>query len=300
MSSTSLRIFSAVLLLTSGFSSAARADTKSCVQAHSSAQREVKAGRLKDAAQLYTTCGSDATCPEQLRTECTELLEALRRAVPTVIFSVIDKTGADAPAVKVYANDQLVSDGLDGRAVELDPGKYHLRFLLADGTELSSNIVVREAEKNRLVQVRAEPEAKPDPVAVPPPPAPLSATPAPPPPPVPAGPPVAAWVATGVAVAGLGTFGTFALLGNKDKKTLNDCKPSCPESERATRDGLKTKFLVADIGLGVGAASAVLATVLFITGSSQDQAKDSAKRGVRGFDVASSPQGAAFLLRGSF
>ncbi|RYZ05816.1 MAG: hypothetical protein EOO73_18050 [Myxococcales bacterium] len=295
MSSTSLRIFSAVLLLTGGFSTAARADTKSCVQAHASAQREVKAGRLKEAAQLYTACGSDATCPEQLRSECTELLETLRRNVPTVIFSVVDKAGVDTPTVKVYGNDQLLSDGLDGRAVELDPGKYHLRFVLADGSELSSDIVVREAEKNRLVQVRAEQEAKVEAPAE----APKSATPAPPPAPSSSGPPVAAWVATGVAVAGLGTFATFAVLGNKDKQALNDCKPSCPESERSTRDGLKTKFLVADIGLGVGAASAVLATVLFITGASRDEAKDTA-RGVRGFDVASSPQGASLLLRGSF
>lgn len=296
MSSTSLRIFSAVLLLTGGFSNAARADTKSCVQAHATAQREAKAGRLKEAAQLYTACGSDATCPEQLRTECTELLETLRRNVPTVIFSVVDKAGADTPAVKVYANEQLLTDGLDGRATELDPGKYHLRFVLADGSELTVDIVVREAEKNRLVQVRVEQEAKVEA----PTPAPKSAAPGPPPAPVSSGPPVAAWVATGVAVAGFATFGTFALLGNKDKQDLEDCKPSCPESERSTRDGLKTKFLVADIGLGVGAASAVLATVLFITGSSRDEAKDSAKRGVHGFDVASSPQGASLLLRGSF
>jgi hypothetical protein len=297
MFSTSLRNFSAVLLLTGGLSvtSGARADTKSCVQAHSSGQREAKAGKLREAARLYTECGSDATCPEQLRSECVELLETLQRGVPTLIFSVIDKAGVDTPTVKVFANEQLLSDGLDGRAVELDPGKYQLRFVLADGTELSRDIVVREAEKNRLVQVRAEPEVKPQVAA----PAPKSAA-LPPPAPVESGPPVAAWVATGVAVAGLGTFGTFALLGNKDKQDLLDCKPSCPESERSTRDGLKTKFLVADIGLGVGAASAVLAAVLFIAGSSQDEAKDSAKRGVRGLEVGSSPHGASLLMRGSF
>jgi hypothetical protein len=48
----------------------AHADTKSCVASHASAQREAKAGRLKLASQLYTTCGSDNECPEQLRTEC--------------------------------------------------------------------------------------------------------------------------------------------------------------------------------------------------------------------------------------
>lgn len=276
--------------------SAAHADTKSCVQAHSSAQREAKAGRLKEAAQLYTSCGSDATCPEQLRTECTELLETVRRGVPSVIFSVIDKNGADTSSVKVYAGDELLADGLDGRALELDPGKYHLRFVLSDGSELASDVVVREAEKNRLVQVRAEPEAKPVVVA----PAPPSVAPSAPPAATPGGPPVGAWVATGVAVAGLATFGTFALMGTKDKQDLNDCKPSCAESERSKRDSLKTKYLVADIGLGVGAASAVVAVVLFVTGGGHDESRDSAKRGLRRVDVASTPHGASLVLGGSF
>lgn len=298
MSSTSLRSLLALssLVLCSAASSAAHADTKSCVQAHSSAQREAKAGRLKEAAQLYTTCGSDATCPEQLRTECTELLETVRRGVPSVIFSVVDKNGSDTSAVKVYAGDELLADGLDGRALELDPGKYHLRFVLSDGTELASDVVVREAEKNRLVQVRAEPEAKPAAVA----PAPQSAASPPPAAETHRGPPVGAWVATGVAVAGLATFGTFALMGTKDKQDLNDCKPSCAESDRSKRDTLKTKFLVADIGLGVGAASAVVAAVLFITGSSHDESRDTAKRGLRRIDVASTPHGAALVLDGSF
>ncbi len=273
----------------------AQADTKSCVTAHASAQRETKSGHLKEAAQLYTSCGSDTTCPEQLRTECTELLESLRRNIPSVIFSVTDKSGADTSNVKVYADDVLLSDGLDGRALELDPGKYHLRFLLGDGTELSQDVVIREAEKNRLLQLRAEPDVKPQPPATPVQAAPPVATLQ-----VRSGPPVAAWVATGVAVAGLGTFGTFALLGSKDKQTLQDCAPSCDESERKTRDRLKTKFLVADVGLGVGAASAVLATVLFIVGPSRDQAGDVAKRGRPRFDVASDAHGAALLWRGSF
>ena len=53
MSSTPLRISSAALLFSLGLSltGSASADTKSCVQAHATAQREVKGGRLKEAAQ---------------------------------------------------------------------------------------------------------------------------------------------------------------------------------------------------------------------------------------------------------
>lgn len=273
----------------------AYADTKACVAAHASGQRESKAGRFKEAAQLYTSCGSDPACPEQLRSECAEMLESVRRLIPSVIFSVIDKGGNDTSTVKVFSGETLLSDGLTGRALELDPGKYHLRFELADGTTLTADVVVREGEKNRLVQVKAEPEAKPVVAAAPVQPL----TPAPPPPVTKSGPPVAAWVATGVAVVGLGTFGTFAILGSKDKNELEDCAPSCPASERDRRDQLKTKFLIADIGLGVGAASAVLAGVLFATAGGSSNAPASA-RAIRRFDVASDAHGGRLLWRGEF
>jgi hypothetical protein len=281
----------------------ALADVESCVHAHANGQRESKAGHLKSAAQLYTSCGSDLSCPEKLRSECGEMLESVRRLIPSVIFSVTDASGADTSAVKVYAGEALVSDGLDGRAVELDPGKYHLRFELAVGGTLTSDIVVREGEKNRVVYVKAEPQASAAPA-----PAlglarfPATSAPAFTPLELPAadvGPPVGAWVATGVAVVGFATFGTFALLGREDRRALDDCSPNCPSSERDRRDGLKAKYLVADIGLGVGAASAVLAGVLFVTASSKSEQAKSA-RALRGFDLGSDAQGARVWWRGQF
>lgn len=273
----------------------AAADTKSCVASHASAQREAKAGRLKEAAQLYTACGSDNACPEQLRSECATLLEQVNRTVPSVIFSAIDGKGADVSNVKVYADETLLADGLDGRAIELDPGKYHLRFVLPDNSVLSSDVLVREGEKNRLIEMRAPEEKKPLPNA------PLAAAPAPveaPPKPVEKSAPVAAWVATGVAVAGLATFGTFALLGSSDKKKLDDCAPNCPDSAHDRRDSLKTKFLVADVGLGVGVASAVVAGVLFL--SSGPSGAEHGARAPRGLMLNASPGGGQLLFRGQF
>jgi hypothetical protein len=276
----------------------ASADTKACIASHASAQRETKAGHPKQAAQLYTACGSDNTCPEQLRSECAELLEQVSRTVPSVIFSAIDGKGADVGSAKVYVDDALVADGLDGRAIELEPGKYHFRFLLPDNSNLTLDVLIREGEKNRLVEVRAPLQKKAEEA----PPAPLVRQPPPdaaPPTPVEKRTPVAAWVATGVAVVGLGTFGTFGLLGSSDKKKLNDCAPSCPDSAHSTRDSLKTKFLVADIGLGVGAASAVLAGVLFLTsGSSASERPAQATN--RGWSFDASSHGGELLLRGQF
>jgi len=274
----------------------AAADTKACVASHASAQRETKAGRLKEAAQLYTSCGSDSACPEQLRSECATLLEQVNHLVPSVIFSAIDGKGADVSNVKVYADDTLLTDGLDGRAIELDPGKYHLRFVLPDNSVLSSDVLIREGEKNRLIEMRAPEEKKAQPSA----PAPI----APPPVEAPAKPvepntPVAAWVATGVAVAGFGTFGTFALLGSSDKKKLDDCAPNCPDSAHDQRSSLKTKYLVADVGLGVGVASAVLAGVLFLS-NGPSRAEHAARVPERGLLLNASPGGGQLLWRGQF
>lgn len=279
-------------------SSSASADTKACIASHASAQREVKAGHLKQASQLYTACGSDASCPEQLRAECAELLEKLRGTVPSVIFSVIDGKGADQTSVKVYAEDNLVTDGLDGRPIELDPGKYHFRFVLPDNSVLTSDVLVREGDKNRVVEVKAAQEAQPTvdtPLR-----APAAAPVQAPPKPVERSTPVAAYVATGVAVIGLGTFGVFASMGSSDKKKLDECAPSCPDSEHDRRDSLKTKYLVADIGLGVGAASAIVAGILFLTSGGSSQAEQGAKAFDRKLAVTGTPGGAQMLWRGQF
>jgi len=277
----------------------AAADTKTCVAAHASAQREVKAGRLKQAAQSFTTCGSDNACPEQLRAECAELLDKVKTSVPTVIFTALDGKGADVSSVKIYVDDTLLLDGLDGRPVELDPGKYHFRFILPDNTELSVDALVREGEKNRVVGVRA-PEEKTPVVS-----APSAATgPAPiesPPKPLETSTPVGAWIATGVAVVGFGTFGTFAMLGNADKNKLNDCAPNCAESEHDRRDSLKTKYLVADVGLGVGAVSAIVAGILFLSsGPSEADRRAKKEPENRGLSFNATTNGGQLLLRGRF
>lgn len=292
-------LVAAALLRTSD----ARADTKSCVASHASAQREAKAGRLRLATQLFTACGADNECPEQLRTECAELLEKVRLTIPTVIFSVLDERGTDVSNVKVFSTDELITDGLDGRAIEMDPGKHRLRFLLPWGDVLSSDVLIREGEKNRLVEVRlekganAEAEAEALPETKPPSPPPPPENP-PPPRAEPAGPPVAAWVATGVAATGLAVFGTFALLGQEHEDALDACAPSCSPSQANERDALQTDYLIADIGLGVAAASTVVASLLFLShANSEEQARRASSSQVA---VVGGPGGAALFYSRRF
>jgi hypothetical protein len=233
----------------------ADADAKACIRAHSSGQRASQAGHLRLAGQLFTTCGSDESCPDQLRKECAEFLETVKKTVPTVIFSVLDEAGQDVSGAKVFSGDDLLADGLDGRAVEVDPGRYHLRFVLPGGEILATDVVVREAEKDRLVQVKKEKaapivDAQAAAVAAP---QRRSLGPAP-------------WIAAGLAVAGLGTGVTLGVLGSGKESDLDQCKPNCPNDMRSTYSSARGLLLGADIGFGVAVVATGVATWLFVAG----------------------------------
>lgn len=240
----------------------AAADAASCANLHASGQREAKAGRLKLAAEQFMACGSDESCPEAVRTDCMERYTAVEGNIPTVIFAAADENGADITQAKVYSNDQLVADALDGRPVALEPGKHRFRFVLATGQTLDLDVLVREGEKNRVVAARVPPQpgAPPTPAATrpttPPAPSPRAEE--------PQGLPAGFWVAGGLGVAALGSFGTFALLGRQKHVDLADCSPDCSPEQENDYDSMKRNYLIADISLGVAAVSAGVATWLFI------------------------------------
>jgi hypothetical protein len=99
---------------------------------------------------------------------------------------------------------------------------------------------------------------------------------APPPPPPPPPPPVEtsshsslrpwAYVAGGVGVAGLATFGVFALMAKSTYDDLNTaCHGGpCPPSKNGEISSGKTQQLVANVGLGVGVVGVALGATLFV------------------------------------
>jgi hypothetical protein len=234
----------------------AAADAKTCIRAHTNGQRESKSGHLRAASQLFMSCGSDDTCPDQLRKECAEFLESVKKTIPTVIFSALDENGRDLSGAKVYSGAELLLDGLDGRAFEMDPGKVHLRFVMPTGETLTTDVVIREGEKDRVVQVKKE-----KPVAI-------ADTRAGDTTSVPEhhglGP--APWIAAGVAVAALGAGVTLGVLGSGKESDLNQCKPTCSDAMHSTYDSARGLLLGADIGFGVAIVATGVATWLFVSG----------------------------------
>ena len=261
---TDLKLAAARLVVLSsllGITRAALADVAACVQAHSSGQREAKAGRLKAASELFASCVSQNGCPDAIRAECAELRKDTERSIPTLIFAALDEQGGDLIKVRVSADHQVLTETLDGRPIAVDPGQHHFTFELPSGQVLASHVLVREGEKNRIVSVRATP-------------APVSAAPEPS---AEASEtsrklPMSFWVASGVGAAALASWGVFAVIGHGKQSTLTECSPNCPDSSRADYDAMSTDYLIADISLGVAAVSAGVATWLFLSSDRSSQA----------------------------
>ncbi len=142
---------------------------------------------------------------------------------------------------------------------------YYERYKLApESTADRREVEVRVAEMRgclKAAQAAAQDRAT-QPAAPPPAPKP-EPKPAAPPPRTERPIPTAAYVLGGVAAVGLATFGTLAILGRSQQADLEgSCSPGCsPEQVQP----MKTKFLIADIGLAVFAVSLGGAGYLVLT-----------------------------------
>jgi hypothetical protein len=234
----------------------ALADVSSCSSAHESGQEEARQGRLRKAVELFATCGSDETCPDVIRKDCMKLFSETDKSLPTVTFSVVAGT-REIANVRVYSDEQLLTSELDGRAMPLDPGRHRFRFVLPRGSEVSSDVLLREGEKNRLVTVRAQE-----------PPAPAAPAPASEATTVAPGPrklPPSFWIASGLGVTAVASGTVFALLGRGEEQRVADCAPSCPPDRRSSLDRSRSYYLAANISFATAIVSAGAATVIYFT-----------------------------------
>lgn len=226
--------------------SVARADE--CVDAYDGSQRARRAGRLLDARAQLLSC-AQTQCPEAVSKQCTLWLREVTAAMPSVVFAVRDADGNDQSRVRVTEGERVLTERLDGRALELDPGEHLFHFELPSGVQVEKRVLLREGEKNRQVQVELLHRAPPPRAhsARKPPSAPRKRA---APPERESGIPTSAIVLGAVGVLALGSFTYFAIDANSDLDELERrCKPDCPESDE---NRVARKALVADVSLGVG------------------------------------------------
>ncbi len=241
------------------------AQEDACVSAYDASQRLRRDGKLLSARTELLRCASEA-CPAAVSKDCTRWLAEVEQSLPTIVLAARDEQGRDITEARVTLGERVLAERLDGRAVALDPGPHTLSFELAGGRKFEQQVVVRQGQKNRLVELRLEPRA-PAPAANE-----RATVPSPKPTPAPtsaddqrepAAIPTLAWVLGAVGVAALGGFVYFALDAPADVDDMDRrCAPNCPQDEV---DAAERKALFADIALGVGVAALAGSAIVIVT-----------------------------------
>jgi len=249
-----------------------------CAQAYEQAQEQRKSGQLIAARGTLQQCAVDQ-CPDFIRTDCANWFGEVQNDIPTLVFAVRSR-GKDLVDVRITLGDREITSRIDGKAVELDPGQYDLEFQ-ADGLQpLTQHFVVATGERNRLVQVELTPVAGASDVAS-----------------LPAKPQARTWLVPGV-LAGVGVVGVgaFAGLGAWGKSGENELKRECsPHCSHDRVSSVKTKFLLADVSLGVGVASLALGAYFFFS-----QGKEPARASAPNVGVFASANATMVTYRGRF
>jgi hypothetical protein len=148
---------SAVVLLTvagvtQGTSAGAdeRADEKQvCASAAEEAEQMRIDARLLAARERLLRC-SRPECPAAVRSDCAGWMSEVAAAMPTVVLAVRDARGQDVLGALASVDGVPIAHGLDGKALEVDPGAHTFRFEAA-GISTEQVVLVREGEKSRAV-----------------------------------------------------------------------------------------------------------------------------------------------------
>jgi len=249
-----------------------------CINANEGAQSSRAAGKLRDARDQLTVCIA-RSCPGPVRDDCTERLNEVLKALPTVVFAVRSADGADLSVVRVSMDGALLTARLDGSAIPVDPGNHTFAFEADGFAPVREPLLIREGDKARREAVVLRPA-----VAIPPPPPPAVVVPAPPATtPVPARPAsttrILSFTALGVGVAGVAVGSIFGAMALGDKSSLDkNCSGNaCPASEQSDIHGLHSNGVVSNVGFGVGiVALAAGAALLLFSGGGEPPARSGA------------------------
>ena len=217
-----------------------------CLSRHEEAQVARRERRLLDTRTALRIC-SGASCPAAIRADCVDWLDQVAHSLPSVVVTARAR-GADILAVKVFIDGKLATERLSGFALEIDPGLHQFRFESPPWPVIEREVLASEGVKDRPIDVEFAP------------PLPTVHLGAPPEPPKPFRLERSDYVFGGVALAGIATLAYFGGTGLYDANQLeNSCMSFCKSDDV---NAVRTKLLVADIGMGVAILSLVVGMYL--------------------------------------
>jgi len=231
-----------------------------CIGEHVEAQLLRNQGRLVAAQARLLECAKP-TCPALVRDVCGTLRQEVAAALPSIIPDALDKRGwpTSEPVVSIDGSPDLVP--LDGRSLALDPGEHWLRFHHPDGEIREVKLVLAESEHDRRVLADFRPRADSRRTLG-----------------------EGQWASTalivsaGFAVGALGSFTYFALSGRAYENELSRCRPDC--DSRDDVDRMRSRYLVADVSLGIALVSVGVAAYAW-TQRSSTSSSDRSQRATR-------------------
>lgn len=250
-----------------------------CARAYEEGQEQRKAGQLVQARETLQLCARDA-CPDFIRADCSAWYDEVQAELPTLVVRA-SSGGVDLINVRVSIGDREVATRIDGQAIEIDPGEHDLELEAPGMHPLTRRVVVARGERNRLLRVEMTPletaplsdsavlriEETPSRLLVP--------------------------ALAGVGALGLVGFGALGAWGRSSEANLRDtCSPRCSDDQVA---GVRTKYLMADVSLGVGVVGLAAATYFFFSERSAPKAAQGTRVDVRaGRDGWSAAYGGSF------
>jgi hypothetical protein len=251
-------------LLSPGQARAAEPSIEDCLAANHASIKLDSDNKLRAERAQLLICAAES-CPAEIRLECAKRVDQVNQALPSIVFDVKDGTGADASAVKIAMDGEVVADRLRGTAIALDPGEHQFTFEIAGEPPLTKRLMVRVSEQNRRETIAFPPLASR-----------VTATqPAPQPPenqqpkrPL-SGQRIAALAAGGVGVAGV-VIGSVFGLEAKSRKT-NAEGFNCSNGICRTQDGVdawssaRTAGTVSTVAFIVGGVGLATAATLWFT-----------------------------------
>lgn len=143
-----LFVVTTTMMLSIAPQAAADLGVDQCVEANTEAQSLIRAGKLSDAREQLRVC-AEGSCPGLVRDDCTQRLDQLELAQPTIVFVAKDADGRDVAAVKVTIDGRPFADRLEGVALAADPGEHVFVFETAGTPAVTRRFVLREGDKGR-------------------------------------------------------------------------------------------------------------------------------------------------------
>lgn len=185
----------------------------------------------------------------------------ISKLIPTLLL-VAESGSGELENVRVTLDDKLLTEKLDGAAIEVEPGSHVLRFEYKNEPPVARLVNVAEGERSVMVRARFAGEPRPAPPAGPPVPVAPRTAPRPREPgerPI----PLLTYVFGGVAIVAGGASAVVAAGAfSEPNAAREECAPTC-DGERI--DSIRSRFRAADALGGIAIASAGLATVFYFT-----------------------------------